>query len=41
MKNSFQQPTLIGVQDLSASEIVFRVTAETQPVMQWAFGTEV
>lgn len=31
-------PTLIGVQDLSASEIVFRVTAETQPVMQWAFG---
>ena len=31
-------PTLIGVQDLSASEIIFRVTAETQPVMQWAFG---
>lgn len=31
-------PTLIGVQDLSASEIVFRVTAETQPVMHWAFG---
>lgn len=31
-------PTLIGVQDLSASEIVFRVTAETQPVMQWAFS---
>lgn len=31
-------PTLIGVEDLSGSEIVFRVTAETQPVMQWAFG---
>lgn len=31
-------PTLIGVQDLSASEIVFRVTAETEPVMQWAFA---
>ncbi len=32
------KPTLIGVQDLSASEIVFRVTAETEPVMQWAFA---
>lgn len=31
-------PTLIGVQDLTASEIVFRVTAETKPVMQWAFS---
>lgn len=31
-------PTLIGVQDLSATEIVFRVTAETLPAMQWAFG---
>lgn len=31
-------PTLIGVQDLSASEIVFRVTAETKPAMHWAFG---
>lgn len=32
------KPTLIGVQDLTASEIVFRVTAETEPVMQWAFA---
>ncbi|MCZ2259043.1 mechanosensitive ion channel family protein [Sporosarcina sp. G11-34] len=32
------QPTLIGIQDLSASEVVLRVTAETQPVMQWAFA---
>lgn len=32
------EPTLIGVQDLTASEIVFRVTAETVPVMQWAFS---
>lgn len=32
------EPTLIGVQDLTASEIVFRVTAETLPVMQWAFS---
>lgn len=32
------KPTLIGVQDLAASEIVLRVTAETQPVMQWAFA---
>lgn len=31
-------PTLIGVQDLSANEIVFRVTAETLPAYQWAFG---
>ena len=31
-------PTLIGIQDLAASEIVFRVTAETEPVMQWAFA---
>ncbi|WP_438313966.1 mechanosensitive ion channel family protein [Sporosarcina sp. FA9] len=31
-------PTLIGVQDLAASEIVFRVTAQTEPVMQWAFA---
>ncbi|AOV06364.1 mechanosensitive ion channel family protein [Sporosarcina ureilytica] len=31
-------PNLIGVQDLTASEIVFRVTAETVPVMQWAFS---
>ena len=31
-------PTLIGVQDLAASEIVFGVTAETEPVMQWAFA---
>lgn len=31
-------PTLIGVQDLNATEIVFRVTAETLPAMQWAFG---
>ncbi|MBO1914592.1 mechanosensitive ion channel family protein, partial [Microvirga sp. 3-52] len=31
-------PTLIGVQDLAVSEIVFRVTAETEPVMQWAFA---
>ena len=30
--------TLIGVQDLCASEIVFSVTAETEPVMQWAFA---
>lgn len=32
------KPTLIGVQDLAASEIVFGVTAETEPVMQWAFA---
>ena len=32
------QPTLIGIQDLAASEIVLRVTAETTPVMQWAFA---
>ncbi|MFD1928365.1 mechanosensitive ion channel family protein [Sporosarcina siberiensis] len=32
------QPTLIGVQDLAASEIVFGVTAQTEPVMQWAFA---
>lgn len=31
-------PTLIGIQDLAASEVVFRVTAETVPVMQWAFA---
>lgn len=31
-------PELIGVQDLSANEIVFRVTAETLPAYQWAFG---
>lgn len=31
-------PTLIGVQDLAASEVVFRLTAETIPVMQWAFA---
>jgi len=31
-------PTLIGVQDLAASEVVFRVIAETDPVMQWAFA---
>lgn len=31
-------PTLIGVQDLTATEIVFRVTAETHPANQWAFG---
>ncbi|MHA6260973.1 mechanosensitive ion channel family protein [Sporosarcina sp. CAU 1771] len=31
-------PTLIGVQGLEASQVVFRVTAETQPVMQWAFA---
>lgn len=31
-------PTLLGVQDLTATEIVFRVTAETQPAYQWAFG---
>lgn len=31
-------PNLIGVQDLTASEIVFRVTAETDPAMQWAFS---
>jgi moderate conductance mechanosensitive channel len=31
-------PTLVGVQDLAVSEIVFRVTAETEPVMQWAFA---
>lgn len=37
-KELVSPPTLIGVQDLSASEIVFRVTAETKPVMQWAFG---
>ena len=32
------KPTLIGVQDLAVSEVVFRVTAETEPVMQWAFA---
>lgn len=32
------KPTLIGVQDLAVSEIIFRVTAETEPVMQWAFA---
>jgi small-conductance mechanosensitive channel len=32
------KPTLVGVQDLAVSEIVFRVTAETEPVMQWAFA---
>lgn len=32
------EPTLIGVQDLAASEIVFGVTAQTEPVMQWAFA---
>jgi moderate conductance mechanosensitive channel len=32
------RPTLVGVQDLAVSEIVFRVTAETEPVMQWAFA---
>lgn len=32
------RPTLIGVEDLAASEVVFRVTAETQPAMQWAFA---
>ncbi len=32
------QPTLIGIEDLAASEVVFRVTAETVPVMQWAFA---
>lgn len=33
-----ESPTLIGVQDLTATEIVFRVTAETLPAYQWAFG---
>lgn len=32
------KPDLIGVQDLAASEIVFGVTAQTEPVMQWAFA---
>lgn len=32
------KPTLVGVQDLAVSEIIFRVTAETEPVMQWAFA---
>lgn len=32
------KPSLIGVQDLTATEIVFRVTAETLPASQWAFG---
>lgn len=31
-------PQLIGVQNLTATEIVFRVTAETLPAYQWAFG---
>jgi len=32
------EPILIGVQDLAASEIVFGVTAQTEPAMQWAFA---
>lgn len=31
-------PKLAGVQDLNATEIVFRILAETEPVMQWAFA---
>lgn len=29
------QPIIVGVQDLGASEIIMRITAETQPVMQY------
>lgn len=32
------KPELKGVQDLTATEIVFRVHAETLPVYQWAFA---
>ncbi|WP_438297268.1 mechanosensitive ion channel family protein [Sporosarcina sp. FA15] len=34
------QPTIVGVQDLGASEIVMRITAETQPVMQYAIARQ-
>ncbi|MBO0601789.1 mechanosensitive ion channel family protein [Sporosarcina sp. E16_3] len=32
------QPTIVGIQDLGTSEIVMRITAETQPVMQYAIA---
>ncbi|MER2089091.1 MAG: mechanosensitive ion channel family protein [Sporosarcina sp.] len=32
------QPTIVGVQELGTSEIVMRITAETQPVMQYAIA---
>ncbi|WP_346014174.1 mechanosensitive ion channel family protein [Sporosarcina sp. E16_8] len=34
------QPIIVGVQDLGASEIVMRITAETQPVMQYAIARQ-
>lgn len=33
-----ETPTLAGVQDLTSTDIVYRVTAKTLPAMQWAFG---
>lgn len=34
------QPIIVGVQDLGASEIIMRITAETQPVMQYAIARQ-
>lgn len=34
------QPTIVGIQDLGASEIIMRITAETQPVMQYAIARQ-
>ena len=31
-------PTIVGVQDLGTTEIIMRITAETQPVMQYAIA---
>ncbi len=34
------QPTIVGVQDLGTTEIIMRITAETQPVMQYAIARQ-
>lgn len=33
-----EPPVLAGVQDLTSTDIVYRVTAKTLPAMQWAFA---
>lgn len=33
-------PTVVGVQELGTSEMILRITAETQPVMQWAIARQ-
>ncbi len=34
------KPTIVGVQELGTSEIILRITAETQPVMQYAIARQ-